>query len=71
MLKKLIELLPVSRRKYEEAIEAMTTVIDGLVEAEANHCQIETSIIQLLQKDKMVKPEDRKSTKNGKDPAFQ
>jgi len=71
MLRKLIELLPVSRREYTKALAEIGKIIGGLVEAEANHCQIEMSIIQQLQKDRMVKPSTKKSTTNGKDPAFQ
>ena len=67
MLRKLIELLPVSRRKYAEALEAITKVIDGLVEADANHCQLEMSIMQQLQKNEMAKPTTKKSNH---DPAF-
>jgi len=73
MLKKLIELLPVSRRKYLEVILNITTVLDGLVEAEANHCQIETNIIQQLQMRPPASPSAEKKTsktKNGSDPAF-
>jgi len=50
-LKNLFEFLPVSRRAYTKTIVAFTRVIGGLIEAEANHCQIETSIIQQLHHD--------------------
>lgn len=69
MLRKLIELLPVSRRKYTEGLEQVAKVIEGLVEAEANHCQIEMSIIQQLQKDKIAKPPFT-NKKSNHDPAF-
>ena len=71
MLRKLIELLPISRRTYFKTLENIMIVLDGLIEAESNHCQIEMSVIQQLQKDKMAKPTTTKSTTNGKDPAFQ
>jgi len=67
VLKRLIELLPVSRRKYIESFEQVAKVIEGLVEAEANHCQIEMSIIQQLQAKKTEKPTNKKSNN---DPAF-
>lgn len=70
MLKKLISYLPVSRKKYAEGLNNIAKVIDGLIEADANHSQIELSIIKQLQINKEVKSEP-KSTKNGKDPAFQ
>ena len=69
MLKRLIELLPVSRRKYTEGLEQVAKVIEGLIEAEANHCQIEMSIIQQLQKDKIAKPPST-NKKSNHDPAF-
>lgn len=69
MLKKLIELLPISRRKYTEGLIEVAKVLDGLVEAEANHCQIEMNIIQQLQaQNKKGKTATKKS--NG-DMAFQ
>ena len=74
MLKKLSEFLPLSRRKHTESLKAIATVLEGLVEAEANHCQIETNLIMQLQaqlnpqKDAAKKPETKK---NGSDPAFQ
>ena len=49
MLRKLIKLLPVSRGRYLKTLKDLNTVIDGLLEADANHCQIETNIIQQLQ----------------------
>lgn len=75
MLKKLIEFLPVSRRTYTKALEQITktfkettktldnitTVLEGFDEAEANHCQIEMSIIQQLQKNKTKKPATKRS----------
>lgn len=73
VLKKLIEFLPLSRRKHAESLKAIATVIEGLVEAEANHCQIETNLIMQFQaksqpqKDTVQKPETKK---NGSDPAF-
>lgn len=78
MIKKLIELLPVSRRKYTRAIEDIMLVLDGLVEAEANHAQIETNLVQQLQAIVLQLPQKGKAktqksegTKNGSDPAFQ
>jgi len=73
MLKKLIELLPISRRKHTEYYAEVIKVLQGLAEAEANHSQIETNIIKQLQMpppqgDKTRQP---KSKKNGEDPAFQ
>ncbi|GAG98742.1 unnamed protein product [marine sediment metagenome] len=67
-LKKLIEFLPVSRRKYAETIEAMTIVVDGLMEADLYHSQIETRLIQDMQKIIAQKPATKKK---GSDPAFQ
>lgn len=64
MLKKLIDFLPVSRRKYAEGLAAMTKVIDGLIEAEANHCQIEMRLIQQFQTKKMKKSAAKKSNNN-------
>jgi len=60
MLRKLIELLPVSRREYTKLLKEVVKVIDGLVEAEANHCQIEMSIIRELQKKKTMKSKPKK-----------
>jgi len=85
MLKKLIEFLPVSRRKYEKALkeitktfeettktlDSITTVLQGFDEAEANHCQIEMTIIQQLQKDKMQKSTPTTTKKLGKDVSIQ
>lgn len=84
MLRKLIELLPVSRRTYNKALEkitesfkettktlaAMTIVLEGFEEADANHCQIEMSIMQQLQKSELRKSTPASTTKNGSDPAF-
>lgn len=72
VLKKLIEFLPVSRRKYMELLNQICITLNGLVEAEANHCQIETNIIQQLQKQSQQNMVQKPSTKkNGSDPAFQ
>lgn len=63
MLNKLIELLPISRRKQAELLVEITKVLNGLVEAEANHCQIETNIIQQIQrfqKNETEKPAGKK-----------
>jgi len=66
MLKKLLEFLPVSRQKYTKGLQEVSKVIEGLIEAEANHCQIEVSIIQQLQKNKVQKT----TKKTNNDPAF-
>jgi len=71
MLKKLIDLLPISRRRYIKDLEKVMIVIDGLTEAEANHCQIEMSLIQQSQVNKIKRPANKKNTTNGRDPAFQ
>ena len=71
MLKKLISLLPVSRRKYIKDLEKVMIVINGLMEAEANHCQIEMSLMQQSQVNRMKKEANKKSTTNGTDPSFQ
>lgn len=78
MIKKLIELLPVSRRKYTKTIEDIMLVLNGLVEAEANHSQIETNLVQQLQavlpqfpRKGKAEAQESKKTKNGSDPAFQ
>lgn len=70
MLKKLIELLPVSRRKLRKAVEATTIVLDGLIESDANHCQIEMSIIQQLHKNTTAKSSPAAKEKSNHDPAF-
>ncbi|GAG79733.1 unnamed protein product [marine sediment metagenome] len=71
MLKRLIELLPVNRRKYAEGLIEVGKVIEGLIEAEANHCQIETNLVMqvqaLLQKNMEKKPTTKK---DASDPAF-
>jgi len=69
MLRKLIEYLPISRRKHAKSVEEINKVIAGLVESDANHCQIELSIIQQLEKKPLTQPS--KSTKNDIDPSFQ
>ncbi len=63
MLKRLISLLPVSRRKFD----ALVIVLDGIVESEANHCQIEMNIIQQMQ---MKKTGSKKTDKAPHDVAF-
>ncbi len=76
ILKKLRECLPVSRRKYEKTIQEMYIILNGLSESDANHCQIEVSLIQALQKGKNGKNGKKKATNgNGDkkirdDPAF-
>lgn len=60
MLRKLINLLPVSRGQYTKTLMELTTIIQGLIEAESNHCQIETNIIQQLQKMSTEKPQAKK-----------
>lgn len=85
MLRKLIELLPVSRRTYTKALEEITktfkettkvldsiaTVLEGFDEAEANHCQIEMSIIQQMQKGKLQKSMPTSTKKNNRDAMYQ
>ena len=63
MLRKLIELLPISRRTHAKNIKNTLEVLAGLIEAEANHCQVEMSIIQQLQMNK-IKKAGTKTTKN-------
>ena len=71
MLKKLISLLPISRRKHNEVIHNLALVLDGLIEAEANHCQIEMSLIQKLQQGEGQKTTAKKSKSPlPNDPAF-
>jgi hypothetical protein len=62
MLKKLINLLPVSRRKYEGDFAALAVVIEGLVEADANHSQIEMQLMQQAQVKGMLKATAKKHT---------
>ena len=60
ILKKLSELLPVSKREYTENMKNIVLALQGLAESDANHCQIETNLIQFLQK-KSNKPAPKKS----------
>ena len=70
MLKRLINLLPMSRRELKDVIGNLTIVIEGLVEAEANHCQIEMNIIQKMQQGETRKTPAKGTTKAPNDPAF-
>jgi len=69
-MKKLIELLPVSRKKYLETLLNTNIVLEGLTEADAHHSQIETNLIQQLQILTQKIPQ-KTAKKNGSDPAFQ
>lgn len=73
VIKKLTDLLPVSRRKYKEALQNITTVMNGLIESDANHCQIEVGLVQEMQKNRATnakKPVSAKKGANGNDVAF-
>jgi len=86
ILKKITDLLPVSRKRYFKAISAVNETLTGFMEAEANHSQIQASILQQLQYMSNKLNEDtnnniganeiatsgkKRSTKNGSDVAFQ
>lgn len=66
-IRNLLEFLPVSRRKYTQALESITIIMEGLIESDANHCQIETSLIREIAKNKLSKPGKEK---NHNDVAF-
>ncbi len=66
-IRNLLEFLPISRRKYTQALGNMIIVVNGLIEADANHCQIETSLIQEITKSRSKKPAKEK---NHNDVAF-
>jgi len=66
-LRALIDFLPISRRKYAQTLENITIILNGLIESDANHCQIESSLIKEISKKRAKKPG---KTKNNNDPAF-
>ena len=67
ILKRLTEYLPVSRRTHNEAIKNIALIVDGLLEADANHSQIEASLIRMTANGKVKK---QMKEKNNNDPAF-
>lgn len=62
-LKKLSKLFPVSKKQYFDTINAIRTVIDGLIESEANQSQMQMSILQQLQQ-KEEEKQEKKDTPN-------
>ncbi len=70
MLKKLISLLPVSRRKYLETLDNLTIVLDGIIESDSNHNQIEMSLINSLQQVGNKKSPGKSRAINKDDVAF-
>ena len=59
-----------SRRKLFKTLDALDIVLSGLMEAEANHCQIEMSIIHRMQQEKQSKQGVKETKRNPDDPAF-
>ena len=70
LLKKLIEYLPISRRKYAETLEHILTILEGLVESDENHCQIEVGLIQAIQSNKMKKTAEVPKNNNRNDISY-
>jgi len=62
-LKKLRRLLPISRHQYEKDFAAINLVIDGLIEADANHSQIEMNLIKEIHKSESAEPAKAASKK--------
>jgi len=67
ILKKLRDFLPVSRRVYAKSIEETIIVLNGLIAADANHCQMEIGIIQEIQR---IKAKNGNKKKPKDDVAF-